>query len=335
MEMDAADKLLPPMMAAGPVRGIIDAKTKELKRRIAEYLNITEDHILYISYPGDSRGIIPHFVAIDNATESLVLAIRGTNSLTGLHTDVRAQNIEFCGGEAHKGMADRACKLFENKKTMETINAFLEENPKFRLILTGHSLGAGVAGLLSIKLHRQTEEYVHVKRKSMHCFGFGCPPVFAPPENDAKVEGALSSSTWLVNRRDVIPFMSLDSISLLAKVLHKVDLFTRKVIEAGNSPLDLAKWNIPESLVREVTDGSNTLGPPINGKRLQIPGKRVLWMNDVQGQGDTRESNIVCCDPSDLANLAIRLSDQFIFDHMSPRYQLRIANLLPSKDGKR
>lgn len=92
MEMDAADKVLPPMMAAGPVRGIIDAKTKELKKRIAEYLNITEDHILHISYPGDSGGIIPHFVAIDNATESLVLAIRGTNSLTGLYTDVRAKN---------------------------------------------------------------------------------------------------------------------------------------------------------------------------------------------------------------------------------------------------
>jgi hypothetical protein len=245
------------------------------------------------------------------------------------------RSVEFCGGEAHEGMADRACKLFENEKTMETINAFLEENPKFRLILTGHSLGAGVAGLLSIIMHQQAEKYVHVKRKTMHCFGFGCPPVFAPPKNDANMEEALSSSTWLVNRRDVIPFMSLDSISLLAEVLHKVDLFTRKVIEAGNSKLDLGKWNIPESLVKEVTDGSNTLGPPINGKRLQIPGKRVLWMNDVQGQGDTRESNIVCCDPSDLANLAIRLSDQFIFDHMSPRYQLRIANLLPSKDGKR
>jgi hypothetical protein len=92
-----------------------------------------------------------------------------------------------------------------------------------------------VAGLLSIKLHEEinpdktVEPYPwYVRLAYIHCFGYGCPPVFTPaPQYNAYVEAAMSHSTWFINCHDVVPFLSLDSIKLLAVVLSKVNAITK------------------------------------------------------------------------------------------------------------
>jgi hypothetical protein len=60
------------------------------KRRMAKYLRIPENQILYLTPPGGDFMIVGHMVAIDHATQSIVLAIRGTYSVSDIFTDIDA-----------------------------------------------------------------------------------------------------------------------------------------------------------------------------------------------------------------------------------------------------
>ncbi|KAI2507611.1 hypothetical protein MHU86_6798 [Fragilaria crotonensis] len=79
-----------PLMAAGIIDDAMDQLQKKFRRRIAKYLGLAEEDILYMTSPGEELSVIPHFVAIEKATKSLILALRGTNSLTGVFTDIDA-----------------------------------------------------------------------------------------------------------------------------------------------------------------------------------------------------------------------------------------------------
>jgi hypothetical protein len=52
-EMAAVDDVVPPMMAAGLIKNFIEDRRKKMKKRVAAYLHIEEEHIPYLSYPGD------------------------------------------------------------------------------------------------------------------------------------------------------------------------------------------------------------------------------------------------------------------------------------------
>lgn len=78
---NAAHRLPSPAMMAGRTNP---------KEVMAKYLGIEVEDILYMSRPGDEHSVIPHFVAVDKHSKSLVLAIRGTNSCTSIVTDTEA-----------------------------------------------------------------------------------------------------------------------------------------------------------------------------------------------------------------------------------------------------
>lgn len=231
---------------------------------------------------------------------------------------------------------------------MDIITKSLAHYPTYRLILTGHSLGAGVASLLSIKLHFDGHPWVLSReQREVRCVGFACPPVFGAPVTSPSMQGmvgfqrtktALSRITCFINRHDVIPFLSVDSIRRLAHMLKDVDEFAKKALNPIDAILIVRGIKAPpRELVDIVKDGSKALPQVSGAERLKIPGRFVLWMDDAavpaavtsdDGECHEKKSDVQCCRPSDLSNLAIRLSDQFIVDHMPPRYEERIKDLL-------
>lgn len=244
-------------------------------------------------------------------------------------------------------MADLAIKLLQNQKTMQIINNALTDHDDFRLILIGHSLGAGVASLVCMKLHYDGHEFYNswVRHdREVRCIGFGCPPVFGAPVCSPcmkemvgfqRIKTALSKIVCFINRHDVVPFLSVDSIRRLVHMLERVDALTQTM-----NPIELAlivrgMKAPPREMVQIVEDGSKAL-PQVGGaERLKIPGRFVLWMDDAPNDETSNDAEwnlgnsiVVCCRPSDLSNLAIRLSDQFIADHMPPRYEVRIKDIL-------
>ena len=88
------------------------------------------------------------YVAVDVAARAVVVAVRGTVTGGDLLTDACSTSVPFLGGWAHAGMVASAWQVV--KKQMGPAAAALARNPGFGLVFTGHSMGAGVAAILTM-----------------------------------------------------------------------------------------------------------------------------------------------------------------------------------------
>ncbi|CAN0356149.1 unnamed protein product [Discosporangium mesarthrocarpum] len=87
-----------------------------------------------------------YFVAVDHATHSVVLSVRGTFSMEDIITDLICDSTSFLGGEAHRGLSQSTEMLLADSK--DEILHQLKLNEGYRLVICGHSLGAGVCIVL-------------------------------------------------------------------------------------------------------------------------------------------------------------------------------------------
>ncbi|KZC11064.1 Sn1-specific diacylglycerol lipase beta [Dufourea novaeangliae] len=150
--------------------------------------DVSVDDILYASFKNHLCEI-PFCVVVDHKTSSIVIIARGSLSLRDIFTDFAADSDIFeCEGLPPGSMAHRSMiigarvilgQLKENKILEQAFNTY----PQYNLVITGHSLGAGVgillafllrptypnlkvyafatpAGLLSRNVARITEEFV-------------------------------------------------------------------------------------------------------------------------------------------------------------------------------
>ncbi|KAL3692113.1 hypothetical protein R1sor_005764 [Riccia sorocarpa] len=117
-----------------------------------------------------------YLIGLDHAKKAVVLSIRGTYSALDVLTDLKPHGETFGDGYAHSGCLNSAKWLKE--RTVETLKGLMEQN-NYKLVVTGHSLGAGAASLLTILL-RETDENgltaLGVPPKFIKCWGYACPP---------------------------------------------------------------------------------------------------------------------------------------------------------------
>jgi len=93
-----------------------------------------------------------HFVAINEDKKQVVVSVRGTQDLNDCLTNVNCIPVELTEGVySHEGMLVTAREILARMSAM--IKAFVKDG--YELLVTGHSLGAGVAGILSILLKRE------------------------------------------------------------------------------------------------------------------------------------------------------------------------------------
>lgn len=71
---------------------LVGMSDQERKKRIAKYLKIAPTDILYFTDPGGNAEVVGHFVAVDHKTSSVVLAVRGTYSVSGVVKDLNAKS---------------------------------------------------------------------------------------------------------------------------------------------------------------------------------------------------------------------------------------------------
>ncbi|CAH4037336.1 diacylglycerol lipase-beta isoform X1 [Pieris brassicae] len=131
---------------------------------------LSADDIVFASF--NNRVFeLPFCVIVDHERESIVVAIRGSISLSDIFTDFTAGSERFEadglpeGTAAHKGMSMGAAKML--RRLNPVLDRAFQQFPHYDLVLTGHSLGAGVAVLVGIKLRPR---YPHLK-----VFAFSTP----------------------------------------------------------------------------------------------------------------------------------------------------------------
>mmetsp|Transcript_18178 Transcript_18178/g.22423 ORF Transcript_18178/g.22423 Transcript_18178/m.22423 type:complete len:550 (+) Transcript_18178:108-1757(+) len=188
-----------------------------------------------------------HYVAIDRISKKVVVAIRGTMRAQDVLVDLVCEQTEFESiydgdeirkGKAHKGFLTAAQRLAGELHIL--VAEALRENPGYELVITGHSLGAGVATILTLLWARMPE----FRDRNICAFAFASPCSLCPELSQAPF--TKRHITAVVIGDDVVARLSLSSFKDLQRALTTVAPLT----EIPNEE----KVQIYKSLPRESLD---------------------------------------------------------------------------------
>jgi len=172
----------------------------------------------------------PAFVLFrDVNAKRLVFVIRGTHSAKDMITNLTGSvcphhfmvNNEVKVGYAHSGFLTTARYLQRTMK--DELSRALKNNRGYEMHIIGHSLGGGVAVLLTEML-RQEPEFAAA---GLRCYTFACPSTLSRE----LAESCQPFVTTCVNNADIVPFVSFSKISELQSEVVKTALeqqFLRK-----------------------------------------------------------------------------------------------------------
>jgi hypothetical protein len=305
-EMDATGKL-DTRIIRGPL----------LKTKMSEHVGIPEDDmaVLDVDYDGDSMHL-RYFVAVDHSRKKVVLAIRGTFSLSEIICDVAAFTRPFCGGEAHSEMATVTERTWA--VVGPTIVHLLEDNPGYEVVFVGHSLGAGCAALLNIMCHQNNNELI--LGRPLHCFAYACPPVFTPLDCALK---ATEDCTSFIHEKDVVPFLSVDSVRHVFASIRAID-------ELGLGWRERMKlvtgYKEPDERLVGAVDQANRmrLKPKDGAPVLSVPAKTTIWLHENE---ETGNFDAKVCDAEKISYTPFQIDANMIQDHFASRYEHALHHL--------
>ncbi|KAM7538887.1 hypothetical protein Aperf_G00000052112 [Anoplocephala perfoliata] len=141
---------------------------------LAVYQELTERPLESVVYYSFSNNMYksPFFVAFDDETESIVVAVRGTLSLEDALVDMLVEGNHLAADEippdvsaedganffVHMGMLSTARNLRDIILREQLIEKARVHRPDYPLVICGHSLGAGVASVLAFLLRKYYSE---------------------------------------------------------------------------------------------------------------------------------------------------------------------------------
>eukprot|EP00891_Asterochloris_glomerata_P009711 jgi/Astpho2/9711/Aster-x0409 len=239
-----------------------------------------EDVVKYLSKADHFQ---PGFcIAVRPEQKQVVLAVRGTKSLSDALTDMAGSTEHFQGGQAHMGMLRAARWLLQHEGT--TVSKVMQDTGYQDLKIIGHSLGAGTAALLAMMLHNDTGAATRWGNPQMSCVGFATPPVVCE-ENALRCRDYI---TTVVCQHDVIPRSCLATFEDL-----------RKEIAASNWEDQLKDKVLSHKLSQMAASAASTLGGSI-AKDLEHHVQQALQRQSASdsGQGGGEDS---ASSPSDQA----------------------------------
>ena len=316
------------MMNAARVdaKGRIDGKVGRVsKESISQHISVPVDGIKLMdvsSIDGDPN-ILKHMVVTDHENQKVVLSIRGTFSLEEIILDIDADSREFCGGEAHSGMATMAERVWA--AAGPTVKTELEANPRYEFILTGHSLGAGAACLVTILV--QTQRLLS-KDQKIRCFAYASPPVYTPLEFVPK---SVESTTNFVHENDVIPFLSIQKVRKLLSSLRAVDIHARnKLSRKDRYKIILGALEPPKDLIAAVLEAEGKkLVPKKGAPTLYIPAEHSVWLKEnipEEKNGDA-SYRYELSNAREMSQREIRVFPDMLVDHFPARYEYALDNM--------
>ncbi|XP_022092681.1 sn1-specific diacylglycerol lipase beta-like isoform X2 [Acanthaster planci] len=174
---------------------------------IKHVTRLDKEDIVYISFHNRIYEI-PFFVALDHQTQSVVVTIRGSLSFRDALTDATAESMKLDveGAEiyAHKGIARTAMYIRDKLEKEHILEKAFERAPDYKLVIAGHSLGAGAGSILAILLCNTWP--------GLKCYAF------APPGGLLSAEGVIYTADFVVSvllGEDLVPRLALGTLEEL------------------------------------------------------------------------------------------------------------------------
>ncbi|KAF9998204.1 hypothetical protein BGZ80_002831, partial [Entomortierella chlamydospora] len=141
-----------------------------------DFLRIPKEDLLAFEFHTSKVFSPSYYVALDRATNSIVLAIRGTMSAFDTLTDLVCDYQQWKGGLVHGGMKTSAEWFMKN--LVPQIVAYISKHKVSALNIVGHSLGAGTASILTMMLLDHQHEFQSLMnghfRIQCHAFAPAC-----------------------------------------------------------------------------------------------------------------------------------------------------------------
>ncbi|XP_047332472.1 uncharacterized protein LOC124936061 [Impatiens glandulifera] len=134
---------------------------------------INPDYLILKKNYEDSHGRAPPYILyLDHDHADIVLAIRGLNlakeSDYAVLLDNKLGKRKFDGGYVHNGLLKAAACVLDAE--CDILKELVRKYPNYTLTFTGHSLGSGVAALLTVVVVQNRERIGNVDRKRVRCY---------------------------------------------------------------------------------------------------------------------------------------------------------------------
>ncbi|KAI8913296.1 hypothetical protein EDD86DRAFT_200197 [Gorgonomyces haynaldii] len=324
----------------------------------ASHTGISTEHIVTSSYRSPDTLFDPtllapvHYVALDHSTKSIVVCLRGTLGLSDIITDIKAHYVHYKYGRGLEGYAHagifHCAQVISTSAIKDSVIASLKENPGYKVILTGHSLGGGCAAILALLWSRPiydndepvefiTNEALGFPRASIHCYCYGCPALMSAELSKASKELV----TCFVFRNDIVCRLSLGLVRDFRNVT--INLCTEKGV--AETVISKALGIFKDSIVGNSNDGADdlwywallkTLRADMRAEKLYPPG-RVYWINspqtDVQAVGGKMfQVRLHEVDDVEIAFSEIAFSKSMFTDHSPHHYEGSLELLAKAVD---
>lgn len=177
------------------------------------------------------------FVVVDKLSNSLVLAIRGTMSHSDTLVDLACEYQKWRGGYVHSGIKASANWFFKN--VVPKCITFAKDRGVSNFVITGHSLGSGVAAFLAIMIESSREALELPDTLNVEAFCY-CPPCIISANLINSVKARIHS---FVYDTDLVPRLSYGSMmdlkSVIVGVMDRADatlLANLKDVVSGIEP---------------------------------------------------------------------------------------------------
>ncbi|KAJ1399228.1 Mono-/di-acylglycerol lipase, N-terminal [Sesbania bispinosa] len=143
---------------------------------------INPDWLIHKKTYKDTCGRAPPYILyLDHDHADIVLAIRGLNlakeSDYAVLLDNRLGKRKFDGGYVHNGLLKSAGWVLDAE--CEVLKELVEKHPNYSLTFVGHSLGSGVAAMLSMVVVQNRNRLGNIERKRVRCYAFASASLVA------------------------------------------------------------------------------------------------------------------------------------------------------------
>jgi hypothetical protein len=268
------------------------------------------DKMLHKARWSSSQDEPAYYIAIDELYQSIVLAIRGTDAISDVFTDLSLHPAPFLGGMAHAGMTRAALRLYEEVR--ESLQKAQALHPQYDLVFTGHSLGGGVASILAMKLLWEDDPSLRIFQSSNHsprlrAYAYGTPACIstelAQQVRDSPLE-LRNALVTVVLGDDLVPRASAASMDRIVRELAAFN-WREQIANDLNEYMNTStlmrwsqqflRWSVPrgqvQRLVTEIGERLGRASSSLKSVRLgntfglvaAVAGNASGWMNWYSG----------------------------------------------------
>ena len=210
----------------------ITDQTNDKLDHFSNYVKFEKQDLFHSSLMSDQdlKHVPSFYLLLDHDEKQVLVVLRGTLSFHDLMVDLSCaqHKIDYNGieGHVHAGMWKTAKAITDPdhpSRVHEAIQMALSNYSAYGLTLVGHSLGAGVAALMTLiwgDPHGRIRDGCGlVPGRPIQCIAYGCPKVFSLE----LVQATQAFVTSFVIGSDIVPRLGLASTRDVIKVLLWLD----------------------------------------------------------------------------------------------------------------